>query len=210
MSNFEDFTQNLHNSLQKPLPGLMAHLQMAPAERAEMMNYPDAGKDAREAAVMILFHPVDDQPYLVFIVRQSYDGVHSGQISFPGGKREPNDKDLIQTAIRETAEEIGIDSRMIRVLGTTSPLFIPPSNFLVTPVVGYCPEINAFSPQESEVKEVLNLPFSHFTDGRFKKVHTVNASYKSNMMVPCYRIQEHIIWGATAMILSELVAIIRN
>jgi len=183
---------------------------MAPAERAEMMKYPDSGKDAREAAVMILFHPVNDQPHLIFIVRQSYDGVHSGQISFPGGKREPEDPDLIQTAIRETAEEIGINSKIIRVLGTTSPLFIPPSNFMVTPVVGYCPTIDNFTPQESEVKEVLTIPFTHFTDGRYKKVHTVNASYKRNMMVPCYRIQEHIIWGATAMMLNELVEIIKN
>jgi len=131
------FAEKLKTEIQKGLPGTEVQWQMASSDRM-IKNYPRSpGKDARNAAVLILLYPLKGSIYTVFMQRPEYEGIHSGQISFPGGKVEPADDNIIQTAIREANEETGVDPEKISVINTLTPLFIPVSNILVTPVVGW-------------------------------------------------------------------------
>ena len=127
----------LKSKFKQPLPGTASHLKLAPPNRAkeellEKQNYLLA---ARQSAVMVLLYPVDNQLRTAFIKRSEYDGIHSGQIAFPGGKKEKTDQNFEETALRETFEEVGIKSDEIELIGQLSDLFIPPSNFIVTQMV---------------------------------------------------------------------------
>ncbi len=208
MIRFQDFVEDLKAKLIHPLPGEKAQLLMAPASRAEMIKNTDILKKARKAAVLMLLFPVAEEPNLIFIQRQQYDGVHSGQISFPGGKIEKGDKNLIETAKRETSEEIGIPSEEIEILGQTSSLYIPPSRFIVQPVIGITGEIKNFQLQKKEVDSVITIKLKDLIGRECRAIRTVKASYLQEIEVPCFSINGNIIWGATAMILSELIEII--
>lgn len=208
--NFQEFTGILRSGLARSLPGEKAQILMAPAARAEMLKNTIVPESARKAAVLMLFFPKDGIPHMIFIQRQKYDGVHSGQIAFPGGKMEAGDQNLTETAIRETSEEIGIEREKIEILGKTSKLFIPPSRFLVQPVVGITEEIDEFVLQEDEVMSVITIPVKELLNEGCRVERNVSASYMEEITVPCFSINGNIIWGATAMILSELIEIIRQ
>lgn len=137
--------------MQNPLPGFEGQRKMAPAFRAsydlrKLKNY-------RQGAVMILLFPADGKTQIVFIERSDDGHVHSGQIAFPGGKKDESDISLKETALRETFEETGVGHEQISVLGELTPLYIPPSNFLVTPFVSICNHIPAFEKNDFEVKK---------------------------------------------------------
>lgn len=200
-----DFIPRLEAALRQPLPGRDAQYKMAHVARQVAAQPPS---DAREAGVMALFFPKDAAWHLVLIQRKNDNpnDRHGGQISFPGGKRDAADIDMAHTALRETEEEVGVPAHEIQLLGELTELYIPVSNFLVKPYVGYVPYQPTFAPQWQEVEQVLEVGWAELrhtdnrvtTDLRLHEQLTIPG-------VPCFRIGGHIIWGATAMMLSELL-----
>jgi 8-oxo-dGTP pyrophosphatase MutT (NUDIX family) len=126
-------------------------------------------------------------------------------MSFPGGKQEPNDADITQTALRETNEEIGIDPSHIRIIGHLSELYIPPSNFLVYPSVGVMKEEATFKKQDDEVEEIVEIPLSFFLDKNSRSTTKIKVMGNSTVDVPAYVYGRYTIWGATAIMMSEFV-----
>ena len=185
--------------LQQKLPGEEAQLCMAPTFRGHISSM----EKAVQAAVLVLFYQSDDKTHLVFMKRNEYDGPHSAQISFPGGVRETGDLSLKETAIRETREEIGING-VIEVLGALTPLHIPVSNFMVYPYVGWIKEAPVFDPDPSEVQYVIEAPLEALLDPTNRDSETL-FHHAMPIQAPFYRVGEEKIWGATAMILSEVL-----
>jgi 8-oxo-dGTP pyrophosphatase MutT (NUDIX family) len=189
----------------KTLPGLDSHLIMAPLYRRDEMKKAKPQINAVKSSVLILFYIRNNIDYLVFIRRPIYNGVHSGQISFPGGKWEVTDKSLYHTALRETREEIGVNTQDVRFCGKLTDLYIPPSNFIVSPYVGIYNSSGNFSPDPLEVAEIIEIPFTFFLNSASVKNITIHLQDGFKIDTPCFDFQGNIIWGATAMILNELI-----
>ncbi|KFF15558.1 NUDIX hydrolase [Flavobacterium hydatis] len=203
--DFQDFLHFVPNFAHAKLPAVDAHLKMAPLERVESLKNQDMStKNPRIAAVMMLFYPKNGRTHLVLIVRNAYNGVHSSQIAFPGGKYELEDENYEHTALRETYEEVGVLPEKIKVLKAFTPMYIPPSNFMVHPFLGVCNEEIHFYPDPREVADIIELPLSVFLDDEIVIDTILSTSYAANISVPAFKIENHIVWGATAMILSEL------
>ncbi|WP_264551600.1 NUDIX hydrolase [Flavobacterium sp. N2038] len=203
--DFQDFLQYVPNLIPVELPATFAHIKMAPKERIQELKNLDLGsKNPRIAAVMMLLYPKKGKTHLVLIVRNAYNGVHSSQIAFPGGKYENTDANFEETALRETHEEIGVAPEKIKIIKHFTPMYIPPSNFLVHPFLGIAKEELSFYPDIREVAGIIELPLSVFLDDEIIIEATLSTSYAANAQVPAFNIQNHIVWGATAMILSEL------
>ncbi len=201
--------EHLREALAGDLPGSISHLRMASRVRRSEMKFKYNTEGAVPSSVLILLYPVDGRLHSVFILRQTYDGVHSGQVSFPGGRQEPADRDLVDTALREAAEEVNIDPSSVEVLGTLSEMYIPPSNFLVLPVVGYTATRPDFRPDTTEVAEIIESGLEFLFDETRKKETTLNIR-GTVIDTPYYDVKDKIIWGATAMILSELADVIKS
>lgn len=203
------FPEKLKQELAKNLPGTEIQWEMASSDRM-IRNFPRTpGPDARVAAVLILLYPDKGSVHTVFMQRHNYDGVHGGQISFPGGKQEDADKDIIHTAIREAEEETGIDPKGISVLGTLTPLFIPVSNMIVTPVVAWTDKKPDFNHQPEEVVFLIKAELNRFLDQSIIKIKPFEI--RGEMInIKYFDYDGHIIWGATAMILNELLTIIKR
>ena len=195
-------------ALNNPLPGNRAHQEMISYSRpsAEVIRAMDA--TPKESAVLILLYKLNDRLCFPLILRPEYDGVHSRQIGLPGGQKEKQDKDLIATAIRETYEEIGANVNHISILGELTEIYIPPSNFLVKPVVAYYDPISEFKPDKTEVSRILTSSLNELIDLRIEKKEVFIRHQKHQTTVSCFIIEEEIVWGATAMILSELRTLI--
>jgi len=192
-------------------PGLKAQLLMAPEFRKEeLMNRNDRSKP-RKSAVLLLLNPFDKELKLLFTKRSSSLKVHRGQVSFPGGQYDQNDISLQETALRETCEEIGVCKADIRVLGELSELFIPPSNFDVHCLVGMMKKPVIFNINTDEVEAVVEVPLSILLDKTNikEKVFTTSTSGKQRP-APYFDVMGLEIWGATAMIVSELLELIRQ
>ncbi|MEO6175115.1 MAG: CoA pyrophosphatase [Flavobacterium circumlabens] len=203
--DFQDFLQYVPNLIPVELPAVSAHIKMAPKERIEALKNQDfKAENPRIAAVMMLFYPKNEKTHLVLIVRNAYNGVHSSQIAFPGGKYETTDSGYEETALRETHEEVGVGPEKIKVIKQFSPMYIPPSNFLVHPFLGISSDELSFYPDAREVADVIELPLSVFLNDEIIIEARLSTSYGPNILVPAFNIQNHIVWGATAMILSEL------
>lgn len=202
---FTDFIKYVPKIQKEKLLSSDAHAKMAPLERISFlkeMNYID--KNPKRAAVLMLFYPKNSMTHLALIVRNTYPGVHSSQIGFPGGKVEIEDKDLEQTALRETHEEVGIHPEKIQVIKPFSEIYIPPSNFLVYPYMGISHEELQFIPDLVEVKRVLEFPLSLFIDDKTITQVKMTTSYATDMEVPAFMVEKYVVWGATAMMMSEL------
>jgi 8-oxo-dGTP pyrophosphatase MutT (NUDIX family) len=209
MKNMINFILRLKNELKNGLPGTEVQWQMASSDRM-VRNFPrEPGKDARIAAVLILLYPYSDSVYTVFMQRHDYIGVHGGQISFPGGKKEPSDENIIQTAIREAHEETGVKSSEISVTGTLTPLFIPVSNMIVTPVVGWCDYRPEFNHQAEEVVFLIEADLKRFLDPSTIKTKPFEIKGET-LDIRYFDYDGNVIWGATAMILHELLTIIKD
>lgn len=209
--DFQDFLAHVPKLMEVGLPASEAHFKMAPLERIESMkNLKIETKNPKTAAVMMLFYPKNGETHLVLIVRNSYQGVHSAQIAFPGGKYEPRDQIFENTALRETHEEIGIPPNSIEILKAFTRLYIPPSNFMVYPFFGICKDEIVFVPDTSEVADIIELPLSVFMGDDILVSVNLTTSYAENIMVPAFKIEEHIVWGATAMMLSELKEVLKK
>ncbi|NCA85010.1 MAG: CoA pyrophosphatase [Clostridia bacterium] len=204
----QSFITRLQQQLGEPLPGTNAHQRLMPEIRRRYPANPDISA-ATPSSVMALFFEQARDLRLVFIQRPFYNGVHSGQIAFPGGRAEITDADTCQTALRETEEETGIPAENIQVLGQLSDLYIPPSNFLVHPFVGYLTDEPHFVPDPVEVQEIFTVKLDDLLHPNAIKTRTVTgANYTAD--VPCFFIDNRLIWGATSMILSELIEVIRR
>lgn len=169
-----------------------------------MKAFDPATTPTRKAAVMMLVYPKEDTAHFVLIVRNTYPGVHSSQVAFPGGKREDVDADFEATALRETFEEVGVPAQAITVVRKFSEIYIPPSNFLVYPFLGYCTDRPDFLADPAEVAEVLEVPLGVLLDPDTMDVEQMATSYSTSIPVPGFRIAGRMVWGATAMILAEL------
>ena len=203
--------EQLKQKLQQPLPGVTSHLKMAPANRVqEFNNLNNIIPLAKNSAVLILLFPENGKLKTVFIQRSVYDGVHSGQISFPGGKVEATDKDFEATALRETFEEIGVKPEEIEIIGQLTDFYISPSNFLVKVFAGYTLQKPAFIPDKKEVQSILEVDIDEFFDSNnIAEKEFYSTSRKTAVFAPCYLVNGLEIWGATAMMLSELLDILK-
>ena len=208
---FNDFIKYIPKIEKETLLSTDAHAKMAPLERISYLkeeNYMD--KNPRKAAVLMLFYPKNSVTHLALIVRNSYPGVHSSQIGFPGGKVEDIDKDLADTALRETHEEVGVHPQKVEIIKPFSRIYIPPSNFLVSPYMGICHEEVSFIPDMDEVKRVLEFPLSLFLDEKSITKVKMTTSYAVDIEVPAFVVDKYIVWGATAMMMSELKETIKS
>ncbi len=164
----------------------------------------------RRAAVMALFYPgADQRAHLLFILRNVYPGVHSSQVGFPGGQEEKQDRDLLQTALRETEEEVGVPGERIRPIRPLSRVYIPPSNFEVTPYLGICEHTPVFRRQESEVAALIEVPLEEVLSDSCLVTRRLTTSYATDIEVPAFQLRGHIVWGATAMMLNEIKSLLR-
>lgn len=201
----KDFFKVINSIVDIDLPSESSHIKMASLERVQLMKDSTAIiENARKAAVMMLFYPKNGIIHLVLIVRNSYPGVHSSQIAFPGGKAENNDSDFKATALRETHEEIGIHPDKIIVIRDFTSVFIPSSNFLVHPFLGISLTELEFTLQKEEVAGILEIPLSLLLDDSIITQKKLETSYAKSINIPCFQIEENLVWGATAMMLSEL------
>jgi 8-oxo-dGTP pyrophosphatase MutT (NUDIX family) len=203
--HFDTFLKYTPKILNVDLPATNAHAKMVPPNRAELLRNTDFTKiTPKKSAVMMLFYPKNCQTHLALILRTSYNGVHSSQIAFPGGKVEEFDIDLKQTALRETHEEIGVHPNHINVIRAFTEVYIPPSNFIVYPFLGFSSNELNFILQPDEVEGIIEFPVSEFLDDKNLVSNNIKTSYAENINVPGFKIQDHFIWGATAMMMSEL------
>lgn len=157
---------------------------------------------------MILVYFQGDKLFTIFIRRNIYPGPHSGQISFPGGREEPHDQSLARTALRETAEETGLKPETIRILGSLTRLYIPVSGFMVHPFVGYYPNQPVFSPDPSEVQEIIPADLKKMAE--IRPGNMVIPNRDQEIRAPFYHAGKHKVWGATAMITSEFLEILHR
>ncbi|MGB1248274.1 MAG: NUDIX hydrolase [Chitinophagales bacterium] len=190
--------------------GFAAQRKMSPPFREKLVREMLDKQTPKEAGVLILLYENDEEMYIAFTQRHTYKGVHSGQISLPGGKAETVDIDFAATAIRETEEEIGVLQSDIALLGELTELYVPPSNFMIYPFVGaYYDGKPDFVKEEAEVAEILEIKLSDLLDEKNiqeYKLERRDFTYKT----PAYFINGKIIWGATAMILSEFLDVVKN
>jgi len=192
--------KRLYSRLQEALPGLDAQLKAAPLYRGRNFDL-SVLSSARQASVLWLMFPGDNsEAEGVLIERGEYDGVHSKQIAMPGGETDPCDCDYIETALRECEEELGVKLSTYNVLGALTPLYIPPSNFMVRPYVAWVSEKPVWSPDKNEVANVLTCKMSFLS----KEDNWGDYEVRGNK-VPGFMIEGNLVWGATAMILSELM-----
>lgn len=203
---FEELKKTLSKLSNLPLPGEKAQHLMAPLERIRAIGEMEiANRNPRRAGVIALFYPaMDNQAMLALILRKTYEGVHSNQVGFPGGRWEEEDVDLEATARRETEEEIGVDRSTIQMVKKMTRLYIPPSNFWVQPFLGYIDYTPTFIPEEAEVEAILEVGASDFFAGQNSTSKVVATSYANDLEVPAFVLNGHVVWGATAMMLSEI------
>jgi 8-oxo-dGTP pyrophosphatase MutT (NUDIX family) len=194
---------------QSALPGRAAHTEMAPLPRPGWEADFQPELPPRQGGVLALFYPQADQLYLPLILRPTYDGVHSGQVSLPGGGQEEIDVDISATALREAYEEIGVEAAQVQILGRLSKLYIRPSNYEVTPTVGWIGHPPDFRTDPYEVAKLLEVRLVDLLDpnNRHQEEWQLR-DRKAN--VPFFYVCGQTIWGATAMILSELLAVIKR
>ncbi len=207
--NFDLFLNTVPKILKQTLTGEVAHNKMAPPERKVLMQKFE-GTNFRKAAVLMLFYPKENQTHLALILRTSYNGVHSSQVAFPGGKVENFDANNQETALRETQEEIGIPPEKISIVRPFSQIYIPPSNFMVYPFLGYAIQELQFVLDPKEVAGIVEFPISDLLNDANIVVKKMDTSYSESIEVPSFKIKEHYVWGATAMMLSELKDILKN
>jgi len=155
--------EELKQKFLRPLPGALSHLKMSPSHREEDFSGLNGMMPlAKRSAVLVLLFPDKGQLKTVFIKRSEYDGVHSGQISFPGGQYESTDKNFETTALRETKEEIGVESDKIQLIGQLTDFYIPPSNFLVKVFVGYSTQKPKYVPDKRKSSQLSKLMWTTF------------------------------------------------
>lgn len=202
----------IKQKLSGPLPGVSSHLKLAPAHRAEeLSNMNGKLENAKKSAVMILLFHEAEKLKVVFIRRSFYVGIHAGQIAFPGGRYEDSDIHIQNTALREIEEEIGIAADKIEILGQLTDIYVPPSNFLISIFVGYLAEKPQYRPDEREVAEVIEVDLAEFFhDDVIQEKEFVVPSAKTSVNALYYRVTNADLWGASAMVMTEFLDILKK
>ncbi|KAA3621150.1 MAG: CoA pyrophosphatase [Flavobacterium sp.] len=210
--DFSTFSNEIVKVKKMPLPGEDSHMEMAPQERLlELKRLAYKTNSAKKAGVMVLFYPsVSNETRFVLILRKTYKGVHSAQVGFPGGRFEEVDNSFRDTALRETEEEVGIPANNISVIRKLTQVYIPPSNYFVQPYLGITMLNPVFIPQETEVEAVIEVPLTEFLDDEILIQKKLSTSYAKSIDVPAFKLQDHIVWGATAMMLNEVRQLLKQ
>jgi len=210
MISTDTFIEELRQRLARPLPGMEAQFKMAFARRAEeLRRNPTPPPDAKVACVLNLLHRHNGHWRTVLIQRtENPRDRHSGQVSFPGGRYEESDVELVNVALRETHEEVGVSPLEVEVLGRLTELYIPVSNFVVYPFVGVLHGPADFSPQTGEVETILTPPLTLFAQPENRKMTDLTIAQGLTLKgVPYFDVEGRVVWGATAMILSEFLEV---
>ena len=206
-----DFLGSFRQTLEPGLPGEDAHRLLMPVKRPLSSEAKARTTDYRESAVGIVLHPFKQSIHCILIRRPSYDGAHSGQISFPGGKRDADDIDLEFTARRECLEEIALPHQHADLIHPLTEVFIPVSKFSVQPYVFFTDNLPDLTPDEREVEEIISFDLFDLT--RYNKIPTtsipINAGFTMKD-VPYFDIHGHVVWGATAMMLAEMKVLLER
>ena len=212
MGQLEQLAGALQERIKQDLPGVDAHRRAMPADRDPGPRYQfERLKNPRHGGVLLMLY-ADQHGVIRFplMQRHEYGGVHSGQVSLPGGRLEEEDQTIVHTALRETEEEIGIPSDRIEVLGSLSQLYIPPSNYLVTPILGCFREQPVFVEDQREVKELFTVSIDDLLDESVLRITDIEVRDQWIRNIPYYHLHGKIVWGATAMILSEFAQLLEE
>jgi 8-oxo-dGTP pyrophosphatase MutT (NUDIX family) len=200
----EAFFQKLRDQLAKPLPGMEAQNRMSSRVRVSVDDYLSRYPNYKTSAVLLILYPHQGEVYTAIIRRPKYDGTHSGQLALPGGKTEEDDRSFEETALRETHEEVGVILTEKQIIGKLSPVYIPPSNFLVNPFVAVLEQKPFWSIDAREVDSILEIPLRFLFSSEIKSRKRISIGKNQFMDVPCYLLGDDILWGATAMMFAEL------
>ena len=208
--NFDELTGFLEKRVQLPMPGDSAHMKMKPtlANGAPLNLKHSTGP--RKGAVLILLYEQDGIARFPLIQRPLYEGIHSGQMALPGGKYEEEDETQYRTALRESHEEIGVDQTNVEIIGSLSEFFVAASNYMVLPVIGKVDFIPRFIPEPREVQEVVTPSIKDLIDPFRVKEKEIIVRNGVAMNCPYFDLEGRTVWGATAMMLSEMVEILRE
>lgn len=204
-TDFAALVERLRARLAGPLPGLAAQLAMAPPTRGDPARWVEAMARARRAAVLLLLYPLDGTPAFVLTLRHAGLKVHAGQVALPGGRVDPGESP-VEAALREGWEEVGVPRDTPQVLGTLTDLYIPPSDFTVTPVVASAPHRPPFRARAEEVEALIEVPLPALLDPASRRRATWQL-HGADVEVPYFDLAGHTVWGATAMILAELAVL---
>ena len=207
--NISELADRLTERLKLPLPGSLAHEPLRATPVGELRPKFEHKIPPKLGSVLILLFEEDGQIKFPLTKRHDYNGTHAGQVSLPGGKAEPNE-DFIQTALRESEEEIGVPRSEVKVLGRLSDFFVIPSNFMITPVVGYINFKPTYIPQESEVVRIIEGTLENLLREDAIQTKEILAAKTYRLMAPHFLIENEIVWGATAMMLNELRMIVKQ
>lgn len=205
------FSNYLLGEIKKGLPGWDAHCIMAATDREMLSDSFIMQRNPRKSSVLVWLFPKEESVFTRLILRTQYNGVHSGQVSFPGGAMEAYDIDLWQTALREAYEEVGIPSDMVSKVSELSPVYIPPSNFWVQPFVAFSKAEHTPEIDTNEVQYTIDVNLLTLLEPETKITKMVpRRNSKVELPTPGYNIMGNFVWGATAMILSELEELLRR
>lgn len=206
-SSINRLVKLLEERLKEPLPGTSAHLITKVQSKIEF-NFPKSSKDAKKASVLILLFPDSNNIHFFLTQRTLSVEHHKGQISLPGGTCEKNEK-TINTALRETEEEIGVDKNEVEIIGELTPFFTPTSGFIVHPFIGWCNRRPKTNKQTDEVHTLFSASLSQLLNDQILELENWNLrGYEAK--VPFYNFDGHKVWGVTAAILSEFKLILND
>ncbi|MGB7294383.1 MAG: CoA pyrophosphatase [Candidatus Aminicenantales bacterium] len=200
---FKKCMETLEERLRRPKPGLISQLKMVPGHRRDDKTYQEVGDSCHKAGVLVLLYPKNARLHIVLTRRTANVAHHQAQISFPGGHKDSHET-VLETALREAEEEINVPSSSIRVLGELTPLYIRPSDYCIYPIVAAAESRPEFRPSPHEVAEVLEIPLDHLLDGQNVR-REIWPLGGLEVSIPFYFYQGHKIWGATAMVIAELL-----
>jgi 8-oxo-dGTP pyrophosphatase MutT (NUDIX family) len=201
--DFPRLRAHLKQRVLKPMPGKKGQLPMKPyIPYLKEAPAPQILKP-KEGAVMAIIYKKADIPHLLLMERTTYNGAHSGQISFPGGKLEKGET-YLEAAKRECFEEVGIDQQQYEIVGELTDVFVWASNFMVKPFLAIADELENFYPDKKEVEKILEIPLAHFFDSSIKNEKIIKSFAGVKLMAPYYEVESKELWGATAMMISEI------
>jgi 8-oxo-dGTP pyrophosphatase MutT (NUDIX family) len=205
-----DYLDKLKRRLNEILPGSKVQYAMAPAARQPIPFERMKDYQPRASGVLILIYPNKGILSIILMKRPGYNGAHSGQISLPGGKTESSDKNIIDTALREGKEEVGIDISKLEIIGQLTDLYVPPSNFCISPVIAWAWKRPEFIADPKEVAALIEVPLDLLRDNKIVRSKTMTLFDGFEAETPYFDINGHIVWGATAMILNEFIFILNE
>jgi 8-oxo-dGTP pyrophosphatase MutT (NUDIX family) len=212
IASLDFIVDRINKSLLRGLPGELAHIKLAPQHRKPASEYLTHIQNYKTGCVVsLIVKNNNDEWCLLLMERVSHEkDVHSNQISFPGGKFEEDDKTFFDAALRELKEELGVNPELINLISPLTELYIPPSNFLVKPFLCFSNYQLTYNPNKSEVRSFMEIPLSFFLE----ESNVIQGGFKSargsDVNAPFYEYNSHKIWGATAMMIAEIVALLKD